>query len=983
MSLPNAHPLQVRGLVRQHIDSFDHFVNREIKKIVRAKGNERVTCDTDPNFYLRYTDVFVGRPCVEEEYVTADVTPQQCRLRDMTYAAPISVDVEYTRGKELVVRKGRGGAGALLIGRLPIMLRSDRCVLRGRSEAELARLRECPLDPGGYFVVRGAEKVVLIQEQLSKNRILVEPDGPSGGGASACAAVTSSTHERKSKTAVVWKGGRVCLRHNAFADDVNVAVVMKAMGAEADADVLGLVGGEPALAALLLPTLQDARREGVTTRASALDALGARVKAARSPFGGGGGGAPPHAGKDAAGPLRPGPGPAPPGAGPPGGASPGAPGPAAGPPPPPHQHPLRRPPRSRADEARDILANVVICHVPVVRFDFRPKLRYIGLMVRRMLAAHLNPGLLDDRDYCGAKRLELAGGLLGLLFEDLFKRLNADLKRQADAMLSKAHRAGAFDAAKMLRTDTITAGLEGAIASGNWTIRRFRMERKGVTQALNRLSFIATLGMMTRITSQFERTRKVSGPRALQPSQWGRLCPADTPEGESCGLVKNLALLTHVTTDGEEGPLAALAEALGVEPADGLAGGETHASGSAVVLLNGCILGCHASPGTLVSALRSLRRGGRVNPYVSVCAPPGDGCVHIAADGGRVCRPIIICDAGLPRLTNAHTAAVKAGETSFADLVARGVVEFLDVNEEADALVALAEPALTPSHTHLEIEPLSILGVVAGLIPYPHHNQSPRNTYQCAMGKQAMGAVAYNQGVRMDTLLYLLAYPAKPLVATRPLELVGFDRLGAGQNAIVAVMSYSGMAKERRDSGSSARVTRLLPSLALASHLSPSLPPSSIRLRHRGRHRPEQGLPGPGLRAVPRPAQARGRAEEAQQPDGGPGGAPAAAPARRGARARPPAPAGGRRHRRGRRGRPRGRRLPQQAGPLQHPRLCAALGGRGDGRWRSGQRACRRCGRSPVRLHLRRRRLPPGPRLLAGPARRGRRRGPRPPHPQR
>ena len=765
-------------------------MNREIKKIVRAKGNERVTCDTDPNFYLRYTDVFVGRPCVEEEYVTADVTPQQCRLRDMTYAAPISVDVEYTRGKELVVRKGRGGAGALLIGRLPIMLRSDRCVLRGRTEEELARLRECPLDPGGYFVVRGAEKVVLIQEQLSKNRILVEPDGPAGGPASACAAVTSSTHERKSKTAVVWKGGRVCLRHNAFADDVNVAVVMKAMGAEADAEVLGLVGGEPALAALLLPTLQDARREGVTTRASALDALGARVKAARSPFGGGfGGGGGPPGGAAKADPSG-GAGPASPGAAPPPS------GPAAGAAPAPASVTTRRPPRSRADEARDILANVVICHVPVTRFDFRPKLRYLALMVRRMLAAHLDPGRLDDRDYCGAKRLELAGGLLGLLFEDLFKRLNADLKRQADAMLSKAHRAGAFDAAKMLRTDTITAGLEGAIASGNWTIRRFRMERKGVTQALNRLSFIATLGMMTRITSQFERTRKVSGPRALQPSQWGRLCPADTPEGESCGLVKNLALLTHVTTDGEEGPLAALAEALGVEPADGLAGGEAASPGSAVVLLNGCILGCHASPGALVGALRSLRRGGRVGPYVSVCAPPGDGCVHIAADGGRVCRPLVICDAGVPRLTSAHTAAVKAGAATFADLVAGGVVEFLDVNEEADALVALAEGGLTTAHTHLEIEPLSILGVVAGLIPYPHHNQSPRNTYQCAMGKQAMGAVAYNQGVRMDTLLYLLAYPAKPLVATRPLELVGFDRLGAGQNAIVAVMSYSGESGE-------------------------------------------------------------------------------------------------------------------------------------------------------------------------------------------
>ena len=120
------------------------------------------------------------------------------------------------------------------------------------------------------------------------------------------------------------------------------------------------------------------------------------------------------------------------------------------------------------------------------------------------------------------------------------------------------------------------------------------------------------------------------------------------------------------------------------------------------------------------------------------------------------------------------------------------MVEYLDVNEENDSYIALYEADIVPATTHLEIEPFTLLGAVAGLIPYPHHNQSPRNTYQCAMGKQAIGAIGHNQLNRIDTLLYLSVYPQQPMVKTKTIELVGYDRLPAGQNATVAVMSYSG-----------------------------------------------------------------------------------------------------------------------------------------------------------------------------------------------
>jgi len=452
--------------------------------------------------------------------------------------------------------------------------------------------------------------------------------------------------------------------------------------------------------------------------------------------------------------------------------------------------------RSRADEARDVLAGVVLAHVPVERYDFSAKTQYVCAMAARVLAAQADPGQLDDKDYYGNKRLELAGQLLGLMFEDLFKRLNAELRRAADAGLSRANRAGAFDILKCVRQDTITNGLEHALASGNWTVKRFRMDRKGVTQVLSRLSFISALGMMTRINSQFEKTRKVSGPRALQPSQWGMLCPSDTPEGEACGLVKNLALMTHITTDEEEEPLRRLAFALGTEPLPLLAGDQLCASDTSLVFLNGHVLGVHLWAERLAAGLRALRRAGRLGEFVSVHTVPGR--CYIASDGGRVCRPLIIVrqPEGVPAVTDAHLSALRAGGMSFKDFISCGLIEYLDVNEENNSLIALTARHIGREKgketTHLEIEPFTILGVVAGLIPYPHHNQSPRNTYQCAMGKQAMGAIAFNQLIRMDTLLYLLVYPQKPLVTTKTIQLIGYDRLGAGQNATVAVLSYSG-----------------------------------------------------------------------------------------------------------------------------------------------------------------------------------------------
>ena len=611
-------------------------------------------------------------------------------------------------------------------------------------------MKECPYDPGGYFIIKGTEKVILMQEQLSKNRVILELDGKK----CVCAQITSSTHERKSKSYIVVRHGRVFMRSNSLGDDMPIAIIMKAYGVESDSEIVQLVGSEPYIVDALALSMEDPCKAGIYTQRHALKYIGAKIRNRAAAQG---------------------------------------------------MNWSFRNKVSPADEARDVLANIVLSHVPVQNFDFRAKAVYVGHIIRRVIMVHLGKEPFDDKDYYGNKRIEIAGSLLSLLFEDLFKTFNKNLKMEADRVLSKTNQAQAFDVIKYIRSDLITNGMANAISSGNWVIKRFRMDRAGVTQVLSRLSYVSALGMMTRVNSQFEKTRKVSGPRSLQPSQWGMLCPADTPEGEACGLVKNLALLAHITTDEDTGPVERLCRDLGAVDATMLTGNEINSVGTYLVLLNGLVVGGHTHPWKFVKLLRAMRRQGMAGEFVSVYLHEGQKAVHIATDGGRVCRPLIIVDekTALPKLKQCHLEGLAVGSINLQDLLRQGVVEYIDVNEENNCLIAVTERDLDVArkqglenrrmaYTHLEVDPLTLLGVVAGLIPFPHHNQSPRNTYQSAMGKQAMGAISLNEYSRMDGMIYTLIYPMKPMVKTRTLDLIHFDALPGGQNACIAVMSYSG-----------------------------------------------------------------------------------------------------------------------------------------------------------------------------------------------
>ncbi|KAM0887569.1 hypothetical protein ACQ4PT_028931 [Festuca glaucescens] len=728
--------LKTRGLAKELIHSFNYFITEGVHKIVEA--NNLVVNEEDPSVYLSYTGVRVGKPSMLNDSNFETLTPQVCRLNDRTYSAPVMVDIEYTvdQGNKKYVRRWRGD---VVIGYIPIMLKSCACILNGKDEAELTYYGECPLDPGGYFIVKGNEKVIVTQEELSNNHIHIETDSKGR----VTASVASSTYKKKSKTLFVMENEKIYLQLNQFTKLIPIIVVMKAMGIESDQEVVQMIGRDPRYGDLLFSSLQECASEKIYTKQQALHYMDDKVK--------------------------------------------------------------KYPDSKKINlKSEAILRDVFLAHVPVNNGNFRAKCIYTGVMLRRMMDA-INADIFDDKDYLGNKRLQLSGQLVSLLFEDLFKRLNyavaksmVNPKQEGVSSADNSHTLWRNKQRDNLNevienNATITFGLERAINTGNWDLGRYGMSRKGVSQPLSRLSYLASLGYLTRISTEFEKTRKISGLRALKPSQWGMICPCDTRVGELCGLTKSLALVAHVTTDQEDGPLMNLCYSLGVEDLSILSGEEIHAPGSFLVMFNGLILGKHKQPQIFATNMRTLRRSGKIGEFVSIFVNEKQLTIHIASDGGRVCRPLVIADKGISRVQDIHMKELRDGVRTFDDFLYDGLIEYLDVNEENNALIALREhedqdDVQRNSITHIEIDPLTILGVVAGLIPYPHYNQSPCNTYQCAMGKQAIGNIAYNQ-VRSSLLtIYMLHLFLFVCIHMN----VGYDKLGAGQNATVAVMSYSG-----------------------------------------------------------------------------------------------------------------------------------------------------------------------------------------------
>jgi len=210
------------------------------------------------------------------------------------------------------------------------------------------------------------------------------------------------------------------------------------------------------------------------------------------------------------------------------------------------------------------------------------------------------------------------------------------------------------------------------------------------------------------------------------------------------------------------------------------------------VYINGNLIGTHKNPEELIANVRDLRRKGKISNQTNVSYDPGTHEIYVNTDAGRARRPLIVVRNGKPVLEESHIEALKNNEMTWDDLISKGVVEYVDSDEEENTYIAIKPEEVTEEHTHLEIDPLLMLGVCTAVLPFPEYNSAPRNTMGAGMAKQSLGFYSSNFKYRTDTRAHLLHYPQTSLVNTKIMKAVGYDDRASGENYVVAVLSYEG-----------------------------------------------------------------------------------------------------------------------------------------------------------------------------------------------
>ena len=802
-------------LVSHHLESYNEFFNNGINRIFRENNPIRFIEREDEKensskrneclLYLGGKDgdkIYFGKPIIYDDDYVHYMYPNDARLRNMNYGTTIhyDVDVDFIYYVDEEKKEYSMTLEKIYLGRFPIMLQSDLCILKSLPKEVKFNMGECRNDYGGYFIIDGKEKVIIPQEKFANNMIYIRQN--KDDDIYSYSAEVRSVSEDASKpirtTAIkiiapspIYSNNQIVVAVPNVRKPVPLFILMRALGIISDKDIIKTclldIEKYESYVDLFIPSIHDANK--IFNQETALNYIASFTK------------------------------------------------------------------RGTISGVIEILSDYFLPHIGEI--NFLEKAYYVGYMVFRLLKVFIKEDAPTDRDNFNYKRIELTGSLIYDLFREYYliqkrgiaKKIDEEyyyhkgeytedepeIKKKSDKENKyKDNFVGLIESnyLQFFKDRDVEKGFKKAF-KGNWGSES-HTKRLGVVQDLNRLSWNTFISHLRKLNLPIDSTAKVVKPRLLNGSQWGFIDPLDTPDGGNCGLHKHLAISTYITSGTSSFPIIKWLR-INTLMKTILECSYEYLSNNTKIIVNGNWVGVIDRPIELVNNLKLYRRNGVLPIFTSVSFNYNTNEIYIYTDSGRLTRPIYYIDNGSESYNRKDVLElIENGKITWEQIVAgfklkpekfaiknnivyelneiysdigineetrfnvlmknRSVVDYIDTSEEETALIAVTNEDLKKSkyYTHVEIHPSLLLGVMGNQIIYPENNPLPRNAFSCGQSKQAVSMFHSNYQVRIDKMGVVLNYGQIPLIKSRYLEYINNEEQPYGVNAIVAVMSYTG-----------------------------------------------------------------------------------------------------------------------------------------------------------------------------------------------
>jgi DNA-directed RNA polymerase II subunit RPB2 len=750
-TLLNQYFNQENILVNHQILSYNDYIDNILPSILSQFFP--ISINVNKTHKIQKITLSIENMKIDEPYFTENngcrkiMTPNIARLRNYTYSLVVIISVRISisiLNDDIVVNIPDKIIPNVILGKIPILVKSKYCV----SKNDI--FSECKYDTGGYCIINGNEKVLITQEKVIPNKIQVYKNSKNNSKYSYLSEVRSCNVDIFGPTkSISIKLSNSKNKNNIYIaiprvkQDLPLFIIFKALGCLTDKEIIYMIidndGSDldKRMIQLLKPCIEESSE--YTTENDAIKYISKYINHINNSF----------------------------------------------------NNDLK------FNYCKSILNKEYLPHLK----DSISKLYFTGLMVNKLLKCYLGINPNSDRDSYENKRMETCGMLLGNLTFQCMNRIVKDIKTHINKELSSGIWSinnnyediiNENNISKIIKPNYIESILKGALATGNWGLKS-NINKQGVSQVLNRLTFMSTLSHLRRISTPIDNTGKLIPPRKLHNTQWGYVCPTETPEGQSVGVVKNLAMNCEITLHILSERIIILIQEY-IIPLKELNIFEINKLDYVKLFINGEWIGFTDQPVELNDYFKVTRMDGLIHPHCSIYWNITEYSIHIYTDRGRCIRPLIKNNENLKNITIDYLKKHSWDDYILSDNNYH-FIEYIDIHEVNTVLISNSYQD-NPKFTHFEIHPSLILGALASCIPFLNHNQSPRNTYQSAMGKQAVGIHTTNYNKRFDTFSHILYYPQKPLINTRMMKYFNFNSMPNGINAIIAIATYTGYNQE-------------------------------------------------------------------------------------------------------------------------------------------------------------------------------------------